>query len=100
MQLYFFSVLELADQNVGIANDRETGVPDTVESREMISATIEMLTSTSIAFLIFSSVMLGSFIVSSYKNKTMSLMFSYPIKRQKILAWRPDCMELSDRCFL
>ena len=30
--------------------------------------------------------MLASFIVSAYKNKTMNLMFSYPIKRQKILA--------------
>ncbi len=29
--------------------------------------------------------MLSSFIVSAYKNKTMALMFSYPIKRQKIL---------------
>ena len=38
------------------------------------------------AFLIYTSVMLASFIVSAYKNKTMNLMFSYPIKRQKILA--------------
>ena len=30
--------------------------------------------------------MLASFIVSAYKNKTMNLMFSYPIKRQKIIA--------------
>lgn len=29
--------------------------------------------------------MLASFIVSPYKDKTMNLMFSYPIKRQKIL---------------
>lgn len=40
---------------------------------------------TSMSFLIFTSVMLSSFIVSAYKNKTMNLMFSYPIKRQKIL---------------
>ena len=38
------------------------------------------------AFLIFTSVMLASFIVSAYKNKTMNLMFTYPVKRQKILA--------------
>jgi len=37
------------------------------------------------SFLVFTSVMLSSFIVSAYKNKTMNLMFSYPIKRQKIL---------------
>lgn len=29
--------------------------------------------------------MLASFIVTAYKNKTMNLMFSYPIRRQKIL---------------
>ncbi len=40
---------------------------------------------TSMSFLIFTSVMLSSFIVSAYKNKTMNLMFSYPIRRQKIL---------------
>ena len=38
------------------------------------------------AFLIFTSVMLASFIVSAYKNKIMNLMFTYPVKRQKILA--------------
>lgn len=48
-----------------------------------ISLFIETLSSMS--FLIFTSVMLSSFIVSAYKNKTMNLMFSYPIKRQKIL---------------
>lgn len=37
------------------------------------------------SFLVFTSVMLSSFIVSAYQNKTMNLMFSYPIKRQKIL---------------
>ena len=49
-----------------------------------ISSPIELFTS--MTFLIFTSVMLASFIVSAYKNKTMNLMFSYPIKRQKILA--------------
>ena len=51
---------------------------------DVISAPIELFTS--MAFLIYTSVMLASFIVSAYKNKTMNLMFSYPIKRQKILA--------------
>lgn len=36
-------------------------------------------------FEIFTSVMLASFIVSAYKNKTMNLMFTYPVKRRKIL---------------
>lgn len=67
----------------GIADDPETGVPDAAFGMEVISSTIELLTS--MAFLIFASVMLSSFIVSSYKNKTMQIMFSYPVKRQKIL---------------
>ena len=67
----------------GIANDPDTGVPDAAPGNEMISSSIELFTSMS--FLIFTSVMLASFIVTAYKNKTMNLMFSYPIRRQKIL---------------
>ena len=66
----------------GIANDPD-GTLDAAEGMGTISAPIELFTSMS--FLIFTSVMLASFIVSAYKNKTMNLMFSYPVKRQKIL---------------
>ncbi len=68
---------------LGIANDPD-GTLDAAEGMNAISAPIELFTSMS--FLIFTSIMLSSFIVSAYKNKTMNLMFSYPIKRQKILA--------------
>lgn len=68
---------------LGIANDPDTGVPDAAPGNNTISSPIELFTSMS--FLVFTSVMLSSFIVSAYKNKTMNLMFSYPIKRQKIL---------------
>lgn len=68
---------------LGIANDPDTGVPDAAPGNDTISAPIELFTSMS--FLVFTSVMLSSFIVSAYKNKTMNIMFSYPIKRQKIL---------------
>lgn len=68
---------------LGIANDPD-GTLDAAEGMDVISAPIELFTSMS--FLIFTSVMLAAFIVSAYKNKTMNLMFSYPIKRQKILA--------------
>lgn len=67
----------------GIANDPD-GTLDAAPGMDVISAPIELFTS--IAFLIYTSTMLASFIVSAYKNKTMNLMFSYPIKRQKILA--------------
>lgn len=68
---------------LGIANDPDTGVPDTALGNEMISSSIELFTGMS--FLVFTGVMLASFIVTAYKNKTMNLMFSYPIRRQKIL---------------
>lgn len=68
---------------LGIANDPDTGVPDAALENEMISSSIELFTGMS--FLVFTGVMLASFIVTAYKNKTMNLMFSYPIRRQKIL---------------
>lgn len=68
---------------LGIANDPDTGVPDATLGNEMISSSIELFTGMS--FLVFTGVMLASFIVTAYKNKTMNLMFSYPIRRQKIL---------------
>lgn len=74
--LYAFAYL-------GIANDPDTGVPDAAEGNEMISTSIE--TFANMAFLIMGSVMQASFIVGAYRNGTMSLMFSYPIRRQKII---------------
>ena len=68
---------------LGIANDPDTGVPDAAPGNGMISSSIELFTGMS--FLVFTGVMLASFIVTAYKNKTMNLMFSYPIRRQKIL---------------
>lgn len=68
---------------LGIAEDPD-GMLDAAPGTDVISAPIELFTS--MAFLIFTGVMLASFIVSAYKNKTINLMFSYPIKRQKILA--------------
>lgn len=68
---------------LGIANDPDTGVPDAAPGNSAVSASIELFTS--MAFLVFTSVMLSAYIVSAYKNKTMNLMFSYPIKRRKIL---------------
>lgn len=76
--LFLFALASL-----GIANDPDTGLPDAAPGNGTISSPIELFCSMS--FLIFTSVMLSSFIVSAYKDKTMALMFSYPIRRQKIL---------------
>jgi ABC-type transport system involved in multi-copper enzyme maturation permease subunit len=63
--------------------DTETGMPDSVPEIENMAVQIDLLTN--LAFLIFTSVMLSSFIINAYKNKTQSLMFSYPISRKKII---------------
>lgn len=63
---------ELESEEVGIAY-----------GKSMLKAGVEMFTNMS--FVIFTSTMLASFIVGAYKNKTMNLMFSYPINRKKIL---------------
>lgn len=68
---------------LGIANDRDTGVPDVAAGGTGVMATVELITG--IAYMIFATVMHSSFIISSYKNHTMNLMFSYPIKRKQIL---------------
>lgn len=79
----FLCLFHFAMAFLGIANDPDTGVPDAAPGMNTISSSIELLTGMS--FLVFTSVMLASFIVSTYKNKTMDLLFLYPIKRQKIL---------------
>lgn len=52
--------------------------------KNMLNAAVDLLTH--MAYIIFSGVMLASFIVGAYENRTMNLLFSYPIKRKKILA--------------
>ncbi|MFJ7733208.1 ABC transporter permease [Lysinibacillus sp. NPDC097231] len=38
-----------------------------------------------IVFIIFSSVILSRLIIDEYKNKTVQLLFTYPLKRKKII---------------
>ena len=69
---------------LGIANDPDTGVPDMAFSNMGVSTNIELLTD--ITFLIFAAAMHATFIIGAYKNKTMNLMFLYPLNRKKIMA--------------
>lgn len=64
----------------------EMSAMDTVAAygRSMMSAMVDLLTH--MAYMIFTGVMLATFIVGAYENRTMNLLFSYPIKRKKILA--------------
>ena len=65
----------------GIANDPDTGLPDADNGD--IAIVVDVLTT--ISFFIFAAAMQASFIMKAYKNKTMNLMFLYPIKRRKIV---------------
>lgn len=51
--------------------------------KSMLNASVELFTHMS--YIIFTGTMLSSFIVAAYENRTITLMFSYPIKRQRIL---------------
>lgn len=52
-------------------------------NKSILCISIELFANMS--YIVFASTMLASFIVSGYKNKTIYLMFSYPINRKKIL---------------
>ena len=69
---------------LGIANDPDTGVPDMAIPNMGVSTNVELLTD--ITFLIFAAAMHATFIIGAYKNKTMNLMFLYPLNRKKIMA--------------
>lgn len=64
---------------------REVKATNIIESyhNSLINICIELLSN--ISYIIFTSVMLASFIISSYKNKTIYIMLSYPIKRRKLI---------------
>lgn len=47
---------------------------------DMISATVRMV------FIIFAAVLIAKLVIEEYKNRTILLLFSYPINRKKIIA--------------
>lgn len=68
-----------------IAMAGELNADETVAlyGKSMLNASVELFTHMS--YIIFTGTMLSSFIVTAYENRTITLMFSYPIKRQRIL---------------
>lgn len=68
---------------LGIANDPD-GTLDAAPGAERISMAVEMFCN--MAYLVLTGSMFGSFIINSDKNGTTELMYTYPIRRQKILA--------------
>lgn len=51
--------------------------------RSILNAAVELYSNMS--FMVFTGIMLASFIVGEYEKGTINLMFSYPINRKKIM---------------
>lgn len=68
---------------LSVAGELESDEVKYAYGGDMLKAGVEMFTN--LSFIIFSSVMLAAFIVGTYKDKTVNLMFSYPISRKMIL---------------
>ena len=69
---------------LGIANDPATGVPDAAPGTFNITSQVELVSN--VCFLIFTCTMLAGCVTSAHKKKTMQLMFTYPVRRVKLLA--------------
>lgn len=69
---------------LGISNDPDTGVPDAAVEAMGVTANVELITG--IAYMIFAASMYAEAIIGAYKNKTMQLLFTYPVPRKKIMA--------------
>lgn len=51
--------------------------------RSAINASVDLFVN--MCYIVFTGVMLASFVVGAYEKRTINLMFSYPISRKKIL---------------
>lgn len=68
---------------IAAAGELETAATVEVYDRSMLSAAVELFVHMS--YIIFTGVMLAAFVVGAYEKKTINLMFTYPIRRQRIL---------------
>lgn len=66
-----------------LVGEMETDGPVELYGNSVASVAVQLFMH--IGYLVFTGVMLSAFLVSDYENKNIHLMFSYPIKRQKIL---------------
>lgn len=64
---------------------RELETSETVEAygKSMLDAAVALFVHMS--YMVFTGVMIASYIVGAYEKKTINLMFSYPISRAKII---------------
>lgn len=63
--------------------DSATDLKQTKDTYESTLMAINLLLITS--FLIYSSVLVSQLIINEYKNKTIMLLFSYPVNRRKLI---------------
>lgn len=68
---------------VMMAGELEASETVQLYGKSMLVTTTELFVH--MVYIVFTGVMLATFIVGAYEKKTMNLMFSYPIKRKKIL---------------
>lgn len=68
---------------VGTAGELHSDETIEIYGKSMIDAAVDIFTH--ISYIIFTGVMLAIFLVGAYEKGTINLMFSYPIKRRKIL---------------
>lgn len=68
---------------IGLVSQLDTEASIELYNESIVNVAVELFTH--ISYIIFTGVMLSTFIINTYENKTIHLMFSYPIKRQKIL---------------
>ena len=68
-----------------IMTARELETQETLEmyGKGMLDSSVALFVHMS--YVIFTGVMIAAYIVGAYEKKTMNLMFSYPIKRRKII---------------
>lgn len=68
---------------VVMAGELETNSTVQIYGKSMLTTATELFVH--MAYIVFTGIMLASFIVGAYEKKTMNLMFSYPINRKRIL---------------
>ena len=73
---------------VAMAGELEASGTVQLYGKSMLSTAADLFVH--MAYIVFTGIMLAAFIVGAYEKKTINLMFSYPIKRKKILLskWR------------
>ncbi len=73
-------IVSIAGELVGSADEVDAVY---LYGKGIMGTTVELFVD--IVYIVFTGIMLASFIVGAYTKRTMHLMFSYPIKRKKIL---------------